>query len=404
MANENFIDANGLTIQSLNEIIAAITLGYQLIYGADIIVTSNSPDGQQINLTAQQKRDLLEVVQSIYNNFDPDQAKGVVLDQRVAINNIQRQGATYTLQDIQVTVDRALTLQGLDGDFDNPDGVGFTVSDNNGNRFILIDSQNPAVAGTNTYAFRAALLGAVETMPDTITEQSTIVLGVTAVNNATGAEEVGQNEETDAQLRLRRQRSVANASNGYLNGLLGAVLGIDGVTDASIYENVTNTVDSDGIPAHGIWLIVEGGANTDIGSKIYEKKSFGANMKGAVEVDIETPSGVIFTAKFDRPTSESLYIQFDIQPTAIGQTFDTAAIAEYLVNNVDYRIGQYADASSLTTLAQAAIDAVSGAGTGVVSNLQISDDGMGWVYFLETSTKDKKWSLDADNITINVIT
>lgn len=399
----NFIDATGLHIDSLTDIVTNFSEGYQQIYGADIIITSNTPDGQLINLLSQQVIDLLEVAQMVYANFDPDQAAGVVLDQRCAINNIERRGATYTLQNVQITVDRSLTLQGLDAAANDPNGTGFTVSDNTGNQFILLDTQTPT-AGTTTYLFRAKNLGAIQTLPNTITEQTTIVLGVTAVNNTAGPEELGENEETDPQLRYRRARSVANASNGYLNGLLGLVLNLPGVTAASIYENVTNVTDANGIPAHGIWLIVEGGANTDIGNLIYGKKSYGANMKGSASVPIMTPSGAIFTALFDRPTSEDLYIKFDIRTLIAGQTFDTDAIKQYIVNNLSYNIAQDAVASSITPIAQLGIDTTAGIGSGAIENLQISIDGVSYVYFLETTTLDEKWSVTAANIAINVIT
>lgn len=399
----NAVTSTGLTIDSLNEIITKWKDGMRAIYGADINVESNSPDGQFINLAAQIERDLLEVVQSVYDSFDPDQATGIVLNSRVAINNIERRGATYTLQDIDITVDRALSLQGLDAAADDPNGTGFTVSDTTGNQFILLDSQSPSSAGTYTYTFRAKNLGAIETTPNTIIQQVTIVLGVTTVNNPDGALEVGQNEETDQQLRLRRARSVANASNGYLNGLLGAVLNLDGVTDGAIYENVTNTTDSNGIPGHSIWLIVEGGANSAIANLIYSKKSYGAGMKGAVEVEITTPSNQIFTAKFDRPESETLYIRFDIRPLKSGQTFDTDAIKNYIVENLSYGISEDAIASTISLIAQAGIVNDAGIGSGAVENLEISDDDTIWTYFLETSALNKKWSVSAINIQITIL-
>lgn len=398
MANE--VTAAGLLIDSLNELIANYTAGLKEIYGDDIIVDSNSPDGESINLTCQMFRDLLEVVQSVYASFDPDQATGIVLNSRVAINNIERRGATYTLQDVVITTDRALSLQGLDADAANPDGTGFTVQDTTGNQFILLDSQNPSGAGSYTYSFRAKNLGAIQTLANTIIQQLTVVLGVSAVNNPSTAEEVGQNEETDSQLQLRRARSVSNASNGYLNGLLGSILNLSGVTNGAIYENVTNSVDVNGIPAHGIWLIVEGGANTDIADLIYEKKSFGANMKGDVSVDITTASNQIFTAKFDRPSSEDLYIEFDIRSLKSGQSFDSAAIKQYIVDNLTYEIAQDAIASTISIIAQAAINNTSGIGSGAVENLEISDDDISYVYFLETSALDKKWNISADNISI----
>jgi len=282
----NEVNETGLTTENLNEIIQNLEDGLKTIYGNDINVESNSPDGQLINITAQLKVDLLELLTQIYNSFDPDNAIGRTLDSRVVINNIQRKSGTYTQQEVEITTDRALNLEGLDAEADNPDGVGYTVADNNGNEFILLDSVSIIGAGIYSLIFRAKDIGKVETTQNTITNPVSVILGITNINNPNSALEIGDNEETDVELRLRREKSVAIGSLGYLDGLLGAILNINGVIDSTIYENFTSTTDSDGIPSHSIWVIVEGGANTEIAEQIYKKKSYGAGMKGAVVVDI----------------------------------------------------------------------------------------------------------------------
>lgn len=390
-------DRTGLTVKTRTEIVDDLNTSFQEIYGADINIDQNSPDGQIIGIMAQVATDLRELLVQINAGFDPDQAVGRVLDQRVAINNITRQGGTYTIVPIDITVDRTVSLTGLDGDFNDPDGTGYTIQDNAGNQFILIDSTT-ITAGTETKNFRAKEVGLVETTVGTIQTPVTIVIGVTSVNNASGALQNGQDEETDAQLRIRRQRSTALSSNGFLDGILGSLLNIEGVTDAKAYENVTASADADGIPAHGIWCIVEGGANSDIADVIYNKKSYGANMKGDVEVDISTPSGGVFTAKFDRPTPEELYIRFDVQPTSATAVFDTDAIKDYMVANLSYNIGSFSETSSLTALALEAIRNTGGGGVPV--NMEVSDDDATWVDFLETSTKDAQFVVDATRITI----
>lgn len=396
----DLLDAQGLQVKTFDEIQADLETGYRQIYGADINLDQNSPDGQLIGILAQMGADIRELIVQVNNGFNPDRAVGRVLDERVPINLISRIGGTYTIQPVSITVNATVTLQGLDEDFNDPNGTGFTVQDNAGNEFILIDTDT-LTAGTHSLNFRAKQIGQVETVLNTITNQVTVVLGVTAVNNPSAALEVGVNQETDAQLRVRRQRSVALNANGYLNGLLGTVLSLDGVTDAALYENVTNDVDADGIPAHGIWLIAEGGASSDIAQAIYEKKSYGANMKGAVEVNIETASGAIFVAKFDRPTAADLYIRFEIQQTVDDHVFNEAYIKQYIADNLSYNIGQSADTAQVTVAALAGIAGQGGGGVPI--NVEISDDGVSWADFLETAELDEKWTLDVANITITIV-
>lgn len=180
-------DATGLTIDTLNDIVTLLEDGYKEIYGVDINIDSNSPDGQLINLYAQANRDLQEIIQQVNSGFDIEQAIGVVLDQRISLLGLTRQGATYTQQQVNITVDRSLTLQGLDDDADSPDGVGYTVADDAGTEFILLDTSN-LTAGTTLLTFRAKDLGSITTLPNTITNPISIVIGVTAINNPSGAD------------------------------------------------------------------------------------------------------------------------------------------------------------------------------------------------------------------------
>ena len=107
------IDSNGLQVKTANEITSDLKTGFKTIYGADINLDSNTPDGQLVGIMAQIAVDLRELLVAINNSFDPDQAQGVLLDQRCAINNVVRQGGTYTVQPIDVTVSTTTTLSGL---------------------------------------------------------------------------------------------------------------------------------------------------------------------------------------------------------------------------------------------------------------------------------------------------
>lgn len=396
----DLLDASGLTVSTATEITQSLSEQLKSIYGDDIVIDQNSPDGQAIGIVTQMAIDLRELLVSINNSFDPDQAEGKMLDQRVVINNITRKGGTYTAQPITITVDRTVTLNGLDADYDLPNGTGYTVQDDAGNKFILADTVT-LTAGSHSLNFRAKTIGYVSVPTGTITNPVTIVLGVTGINNPSSALEVGVTEETDAQLKIRREQSVSNVAVGYEDSLRGNLLQIDGVSEAKVFMNRSGTVDSDGIPAHGIWCIVEGGANTDIGQVIYSKLNFGANMKGAVSTNIATASGGVFVARFDRPTAENLYVKFDIKQTVTGYSFDEDGIKDYIAANMSYKIGEFAETSAITASALAAINSLGGGGVPI--NVEISKDGSTWVDYLDTTGKDNQFTISADDITITVV-
>ena len=394
-------DATGLTIDTLDEIVVLLETGYRDIYGVDINLASNSPDGQLINLYAQANRDLQEVIRQVNAGFDIEQAIGAVLDQRISLLGLVRQGATFTLQTVQITTDRALTLQGLDAFANDPDGIGYTIADNAGTQFILLDTFNAPSAGVYSLTFRAKDLGSITTLPNTITNPISVVIGISGINNSSGASVVGLDGELDSTLRIRATRSTANRAKGFIDTMIGRLLDVSGVVNAEVFENRTNAVDADGIPAHGMWAIVEGGANTDIADTIYAVLNAGADQKGSVIIDVETVNGSIFQAKFDRPTAKNLWCRFNIQKTIVGQTFDEVGIKNYIVANSSYRIGESADTSTLTTLAQVGINTTSGGGKALF--VEISDDGISYSQFLTVDTKDEKWILDATRIDITIL-
>ena len=348
--SSNSLGAAGLTIQTLADIISEILdgapgyPGLKAIYGADINVDPNSPDGQVVNLYAQGKIDVLEMLQSIYDSFDPDQAVGVALDERCAINGVAREPGTYTQQYVMVTAAQAVTLPGLDLYPTAP----FTVADGNGNQYQLVATYSFLTAGATSLLFQAAQMGVIQSAIGTITVPVTVLAGVTSVNNPAGATSVGVAEETDAALRIRRANSVALPSKGWYQGLLAALIDVEGVTQAIVFENETNTnPDANGVPAHSIWCIVAGGASADVAAAIYVKKNAGCGMKGSVSVQVTQFDGTLFAVVFDRPTLETLWFKATL--TAITGSLDKTAIAAAILAEFggSYGINQKADTADI---------------------------------------------------------
>jgi uncharacterized phage protein gp47/JayE len=341
-----------------------------------------------VNIIAQAKTDVLELSQQIYNSFDPDKAVGTSLDARCAINGVIRNAGTKTIQNVVVTTDRALTLPGLDTSV-----TPFTVADTSGNQYQLVSTYAFVGAASTALVFQAALIGAVSSLPNTIISIVTVTLGVTAVNNPATYTTLGLNEETDYALRIRRQKSVALPSQGYLEGLIGALLDTTDVTEAVVYENDTNTTDANGIPGHSIWCVVEGGTNSAVANAIYVKRNAGCGMKGSVTVPVLQADGSFFSIKFDRPTSENLYISFDI--VAVTGSVDASFIRNQILSLLTYSIAQPAVASEITALVESI------APNGSISDMGVSNDGSTYVSLLDTSAIDNQWALASARIIIN---
>ena len=389
----NQIDQNGIQIQTHAEIIDELLNGatgypgmYQ-IYGSDISVLPNSPDGQMLNIIAQAKLDMLEFIQQVYTSFDPDQAIGTQLDQRCAINGVVRQPGAKTLVNITVTFTATTTLVGLDG----VSGV-FQVQDAAGNTYSLVSSITH-VAGSVALPFQANQFGPLNPTLNTVTIITTPTLGVSTVTNAVAPTSVGTTEESDYSLRIRRARSVANPSRGYLEGLWGALTDLAGVTSVLVLENDTGSTDGNGIPGHSIWCVVAGGTDADVAQAIYVHRNAGCGMKGSTTVNITQVDATTFVVAFNRPTPENLYIKATLTP--ITGSVDLTYVKAQILALLSYQINQQADASAIVTLIRQIAPNVS------VSACNVSNDGATWVSLLAVTAVNYQWALSGARITLS---
>ena len=398
----DILNSNGLSLDSYNTLLTNIQNGLTSIYainGDTINFDSSTPDGQFTNILAQIGTDIREVIQEVYNSFNPDNCTGVVQDQRYAINFLTRKGGSFTVQNIDITVDKTVTLDGLDSNYNDLNAASYTVSDNAGNLWYLIDTTT-LLAGTTSLPFRSQNLGLVQPTIGTITNQVTKVLGVTSVINSVAPTTLGEDQESDLEFRLRRNRSTAiNGQNNY-DALTGQLLELDGVTDCQVHVNNTSSADSTGTAAYTVWVIVEGGANDDIANLIYQNSS-GLPTRGNVSINVPSVSGQVFATNFDRVNPVPLYIEFDVKKTNSSININTDIVKEYLVNNLNFALNQPAETSYITEIAANALIQY---GSGVYAlDVQVSLDGSTWTDFIASASLQDKFVVDKTRITINVI-
>ena len=350
MSTSNIIDANGIQIESLSDILnniingTATVPGLTQIYGSDINVDSNTPDGQWINVFALSKQDIENLCVQIYDSYDPTQAVGIALDALCQLNSssLLRKGGLYTRVSVDVTASSSVSLSGLDTS--SP----FTISDANGNLFYLISSTTVS-ATTTALNFQSSVIGFIQILPNVLTIPVTIIAGITSVNNPASPYQIGSNQETDAQLRIRRAGSTAIPAQGFNQALYGGLLQIDGLTAATIYENTTGSTALGVVPAHSIWVIVEGGASTDVAKMIYKYRNAGCGMYGSTTVSVTQADSSTFGISFSYAIDQTLYLSLTVSSLS-GGTIDTAAIKAYLVSNYTLGIYQEADTTSIISL------------------------------------------------------
>lgn len=399
----NQIDQNGLQVSSLSEVLNALVAAFNNIYGANINLDQNTPDAQLINVFAQMIVNNGELLQDINASFDPDQAVGVILDQRVKLNGITRKQGSYTRIYINVTFDDSTVIKGLD-QYDIADC--FQVSDSAGNILVCEQTTTGINGETREVSFRALNYGALIFNVASVTNITTPQKGVASVTNINAQYYTGNDEESDSELRIRRTaNAIQRASVGEVEELEASLWNIEGVNYAKVLENTDDTINAIGVPAKGIWIIVDHieseEVTKEIGEAIYFKRIEGTPMK--IEVDsssssgswsnqgyyiITKPNGEQFVAYWTKPTPQ--YIDVTVTAKMLNNTpINTTQIEEIIRNNISLNAGQILTTNDIENVILKNIEGI------VISDVTLAKVGESPVQdYITPDMPDKKFVID----------
>jgi uncharacterized phage protein gp47/JayE len=126
----------------------------------------------------------------------------------------------------------------------------------------------------------------------------------------------GTNLETDEELRVRRESLLRAQGTGTVEAIKSNLLEVDGVTSVSVFENVTDVTDSNGLPPHSFEAIVLGGTNLDIANALWANKPAGIETYGSVSQGITDSMGFSHTMNFSRPVDKRIYMSYTLDKTS----------------------------------------------------------------------------------------
>jgi uncharacterized phage protein gp47/JayE len=290
----------GIVIARLNDRWNQLVSAMRIIFGDDINVDPNSVDGQLLGIFAESINNLEQLAEAVYQSFNPSTATGAALSRLVQLNGIRRIEGAYSVVDLTCT-GTAGTVIPAGSLAQGSDGVHWSTT-----QPITIDQ-----TGVVTVPARAEKMGVLAAAAGTITTIATPIYGWQSVTNPNPAS-LGRDEETDQELRVRRALSTSTTAQAMLDGLYGALLNLNGVLQAHVYENSTGDVDENGQAAHSILCVVDGGDTQEILETIYRKKSVGVTLLGGVSGVVSDSAGNAQTIRFDRPTDVAIYVTVNV--------------------------------------------------------------------------------------------
>jgi uncharacterized phage protein gp47/JayE len=393
------ITATGFVVRTQEDLDEQIKASLRSALGASLPLHSKSVMGQWATIIAVLFAELWEVAEDAAASQDPDSATGAALDGLAALTGTIRKSATnstvtLTLSGTNTTSvpagNRARTAS-TKKEFVTQDDViltnlvawaGTTVyvvgnrRSNAGRSYVVITAGTSAGAGgptttaaditDNTVHWRyigegtavadvAALsadTGPVTGVSGDITELASAVGGWSSVINLLDAD-LGQNIETDGELRERRALELSQAGNGTPDAIRASLLEVEGVTAVTVFYNDTDIVDVFGVPPHSVEILVRGGADQDIWDAVFANVAAGIGTHGTEDGTATDSQGTAHDVSFSRPSELLIWITADVRYNPAAFPVDGAAqIKEAIVAYGDAQeTGVDAVASRIASLA-----------------------------------------------------
>lgn len=343
------LTSTGITIKDLDELLADLEADEIATIDADINTEADSVLGQLNGIYAAALAELWELVEEVYQSAYADTASGQSLAYIAALTGVYRREATKAEISVNFTTSAATTVPAgtqayPDGD---PDSLFETYTDL---VFGGADLQNIAMYAVNpgsaTTAVDDQVLILATPVPNVLTVNTTVTDAVIAP---------GADEETDSELRYRREQSLAQAGASTVEAIRANMLEVTGVNSCTVFENPTGVTDSNGVPPYSIEVLVYSSAAPsytaqDVADAIWASKPAGTGTYGSEGPETVTDSsGNNHDIYYSEPTTVRTYVSLELYETTDGTYIEDAnvkqAIADWAIRTL--QVGQDVYASDI---------------------------------------------------------
>ena len=330
-----YITSTGVIVPDTSEILTEVQTEFKAVFGADLIVTPDTPQGVLATAEALARAQEVQNNAALANQINPNIAAGVFLDAIMMLSGIQRTPATQTL----VT---GVSLTGVAGTLIPAGTQAKTAA---GDIFATLSDVTLDGSGNATTNFASVVYGPIPCAIYALNLVVTNILGWETVNNTT-AGVVGASTQSDIAARALRSNTLAYQGVSLAEAITSALYNVPGVQSLFFQENIaatTQTIKGISMVAHSVYACVNGGADLDVATALLENKSSGAGWNGSTSVTvIEPTSGQPYTVQFDRPTPVEIAIQVTSANAALSDL--KLAVAAYIAGNVAgypaWKVGQ----------------------------------------------------------------
>lgn len=372
----------GITIKDVDEILADMVADQLANIDANLNTESDAVLGQLNGIYAAALAELWELVEEVYQSAYADTASAQSLSYASALFGVIRQVATKA--ELDVHLEGTVSTSVPAGTQCYPDGDADSVFQTTAPAVIAEQGTPDYVAVT----MQAVTAGSATTASagDTLII-STPVSGLADITtDGSSPLLVGLDEETDGELRLRREQSLALAGASTVDAIRSDMLTVEGVDSCTVFENPTAVHDSDGLDPYAIEVLIYSSAAPapaaqDLADQIWASKPAGTQVEGGFGEYATDAAGNTHLMRWSFPTTVRAYVAVTLTAgvdyvgdSGTADAIETWALANLTVGRDVYAsdiINVVADLQGVTSVDVTAV-AVDDDPTPVSTNLTVA--------------------------------
>ena len=247
------VDATGVTVPSVIEAVDRVLRVLQVIFGADLSLSNQTPQTQLAAILAVPDIETGEALAAVFAGVDPRTAPGVWLDVLGGWLMTERRAATRSRVTATVAGEAATSVP-----------AGNRAATGDGDEFVTLADVVLSPSGV-AVDMQAAETGPVQAAAGTLTRIVSVIPGWETITNAEAAT-VGADGESDAEYRQSYAMRAARRSVGPIAALEAALADAD-AAPYHVRDNGTGaavTVQDMAINAYSLLVVAASGTDGDV--------------------------------------------------------------------------------------------------------------------------------------------
>lgn len=256
-----------------------------------------------------------KMMAQVYEQFNPSRASGDSLSGLVQLNGLLRKKGSPSSVILTFTGEPGRVIKaGTIVYSEDDDSIKWRTANE-----VLIEEDSTA----SVIAYSVDN-GSFLVPPGTINKIFDVLVGINSVVNESSSIP-GTIDETDEELRIRRERSVATPSRGTIESIVGGLQALNGVNYVKVFSNRETDTDEKGIPGKHMAVIVQGGDDKEIAKEIFIRAGATTDFYGDTSVQFIDSFQQATTVSFTRPKPVNIRVNIrvsDLESVSMNSNYE----------------------------------------------------------------------------------